>query len=386
MGEVSTLAFQQPIPDEYQQASPAELEQRIAQAKATLGSDLVILGHHYQRDEVIQFADVTGDSFKLADWAGKQEQARYIAFCGVHFMAETADILSRPDQTVILPDLAAGCSMADMANLEQVEEAWEALTGRLGPDLVPITYMNSTAEIKAFVGRHGGLVCTSSNAGLALRWAFARGRRVLFLPDQHLGRNSGAAMGISLAEMPVWDPGFGLGQGELRPAYLGENGQVEIGPADWTNAAQSRLILWRGHCSVHQYFTPEQVDQVRREHPGVRVIAHPECSYDVVQKSDAAGSTERIIKEIAASPAGSIWAVGTEIHLVSRLAKQFPDKTVLSLSPFVCACSTMYRIDPAHLCWALESLVAGQVVNPIAVPEDIAGDARLALDRMLTLK
>jgi len=386
MGNVSTLGLQQPLPEEYLEAAEAELDERIARARRALGSDLVILGHHYQRDDVIKFADHTGDSFKLAAWAAKQEQARYIVFCGVHFMAETADILSRPEQTVILPDLSAGCSMADMASLEQVEEAWESLTGRLGPSLIPITYMNSTAEIKAFVGRHGGLVCTSSNAAAAVRWALERGERALFLPDQHLGRNTGVAMGIPLEQMPVWDPGEGLGQGVLRSVVLGREGRLEWGGQSWEEARQARLILWRGHCSVHQQFTPEQVDYLRRQQPGIRIIAHPECSYEVVQKADDAGSTEHIIKQVAASPPGSIWGVGTEIHLVSRLAREHPDKTVLSLTPFACACSSMYRIDQAHLCWSLESLDRGQVVNPITVPEQAAADARLALDRMLTLK
>lgn len=343
------------------------LDSRIAAAKEALGERVVILGHHYQRDEVVKFADFRGDSLKLSQQAAAQTRADFIVFCGVHFMAESADILRQPHQQVLLPDLNAGCSMADMADIDQVEECWEQLEaiGELG--VVPVTYMNSTAAIKGFTGRQGGSICTSSNAAAVMRWAFGRGQRVLFLPDEHLGRNTSYRMGIRLDEMAVWDPRKplgGLSEEEIRHA---------------------RLLLWKGYCSVHQRFLPEHVERVRREYPGIRVIAHPECRWEVCQLADNIGSTEGIIKKISASPPGSQWAVGTEIHLVNRVAQEQPDKLVVSLDPNVCVCTTMFRIAPQHLCWVLESLVAGQVVNRIEVDTETRRWARKALERMLSL-
>ncbi len=347
------------------------LDPRLAAARKELGKDAVILGHHYQRDEVIQFADFTGDSYKLAQLAA-QAQGRYIIFCGVHFMAESADILSRDDQQVILPDLNAGCSMADMAEIGQVEDAWEqlvslGLTADSGDRMTPITYMNSTAAIKAFCGERGGLVCTSSNAAAAIQWAFAGTPKAFFLPDQHLGRNVAYRMGIPLAEMAVWDP----------YQLLGGN------PPERLRSA--RVILWKGHCSVHQRFLPEHVDQVRQKHAGIHVIAHPECRWEVCEKADSIGSTEGIKKKITEAPAGSKFAVGTEIHLVNRLAKQNPDKLVITLDDSGCLCTTMFRISPQHLLWALENLAEGKVVNRIVVPGDVKRWARVALDRMLEI-
>jgi quinolinate synthase len=351
--------------------SPSDptLVNRAAAAKEALGDRVFVLGHHYQRDEVIQFADVTGDSFKLAQQAAAHPDAEYIVFAGVHFMAESADILTSADQQVILPDLAAGCSMADMAAIAQVEQAWQVFTDAgVADTTVPITYMNSTAAIKAFTGRHGGAVCTSSNAERSLRWAFERGERVLFLPDQHLGRNTAVRdLGLSLDDCVVFNPnkpGGGLTQDELRNA---------------------RMILWKGHCSVHGRFTPECVDEVRERVPGVTVIVHPECTYEVVTKADVVGSTEKIIATIAAAEPGTSWAVGTELNLVRRLALEHPDKTITYLDRTVCYCSTMNRIDLPHLVWALESLVEGTVVNRIEVDPDTAHWARVALDRMLAL-
>ena len=361
------------------------MDARIAAARAKLGADAVILGHHYQRDEVIRFADYTGDSYKLSK-AAAEANAKYMLFCGVHFMAETADVLAQPWQQVILPDLNAGCSMADMAEIGQVEDCWDALerqgignrdqgsgiseqgTGKAG--LAPLTYMNSAAAIKAFCGERGGLVCTSSNARGAFEWAFARAEKILFLPDQHLGRNTASAMGIPLSEMAVWDPYMingGLTAERLRSA---------------------KVILWKGHCSVHQRFLPEHVDRVRREEPGMQVIVHPECRWEVCQKADAIGSTERIIKVIEDAPAGASFAVGTEIHLVNRLAKRFAPlgKRVITLDDAGCLCTTMYRITPQHLAWALENLVEGRVVNRIKVDDDVKQWARVALDRMLEIK
>ena len=345
------------------------MDDRIAQARARLGASTVILGHHYQRDEVVRFADFTGDSYKLAQ-AATGTSAQFILFCGVHFMAESADVLAQPGQQVILPDLNAGCSMADMAEISQVEDCWESLE-RLGlaGDTIPLTYMNSTAAIKAFCGERGGLVCTSSNAGAAFRWALARGRRILFLPDQHLGRNTGFGMGIPLAEMPVWDP------------WAMQGGQT-------ANALRaSRVLLWKGHCSVHQRFLPSHVDQVRATHPGIRVIVHPECRWEVCQKADELGSTERIISLVEAAPEGQSFAIGTEIHLVNRLARQFAPqgKRVMTLDDTGCLCTTMYRISPQHLAWALENLIEGRVVNRIAVRDGVKRWARVALDRMLEL-
>ncbi|GHH62886.1 quinolinate synthase A [Streptosporangium violaceochromogenes] len=356
-------------PGELPAASDPALVERARAAKAALGDRVFVLGHHYQRDEVIQFADVTGDSFKLAREAAARPDAEYIVFCGVHFMAESADILTGDAQKVVLPDLAAGCSMADMATFDQVEECWEALEDAgIAEVTVPVTYMNSSADIKAFCGRNGGAVCTSSNAGRALDWAFSRGEKVLFLPDQHLGRNTAVLeLGLSPDDCVVYNPhrpGGGLTPERLRDA---------------------KMILWRGHCSVHGRFTAECVDDVRERIPGVNVLVHPECRHEVVTKADHVGSTEYIIKKLQQAPAGSSWAVGTELNLVKRLGQMFPDKNVTFLDKTVCYCSTMNRIDLPHLVWALESLAAGQVVNRITVDEDTAHWARVALDRMLAL-
>jgi len=343
------------------------MDARIAAARATLGSTTILLGHHYQRDEVIRFADYTGDSFKLSKIAA-ETGAKYIVFCGVHFMAESADVLAHPGQQVILPDLNAGCSMADMAEISQVEACWEALE-RLGlaGEIVPITYMNSTAAIKAFCGEHGGLVCTSSNARAAFEWAFARDQRILFLPDQHLGRNTGYAMGIPLDEMAVWDP-WALQGGQTKP-----------------HLSASRILLWKGHCAVHQRFLPSHVDQVRAKYPGIHVIVHPECRWEVCQKADAMGSTEQLIKIVEDAPSGSMFAVGTEIHLVNRMARRFAGqgKRIITLDDTGCLCTTMYRISPNHLAWALENLVEGRVVNRIQVRKSVKHWAKVALDRML---
>ncbi|SCE99865.1 quinolinate synthetase [Micromonospora coriariae] len=349
--------------------SDPDLVARAAAAKAKLGSKVFVLGHHYQRDEVIQFADVTGDSFKLAREAAARPDAEYILFCGVHFMAESADILTTDTQRVILPDLAAGCSMADMAVLGQVEAAWDTLTELgIAGETVPVTYMNSSADIKGFVGRNGGVVCTSSNAKRALDWAFEQGSKVLFLPDQHLGRNTAVLeMGLSLDDCVLYDPhkpGGGLTPEQLRDA---------------------KMILWRGHCSVHGRFTLDSVNDVRERVPGVNVLVHPECRHEVVTAADHVGSTEYIIKTIEAAPAGSAWALGTELNLVRRLALAHPDKQVMFLDKAVCYCSTMNRIDLPHLVWALEELVAGRVVNQITVDADTAYHARVALDQMLAL-
>ena len=365
---------QQVLPQEYRDASDEELQERIKAAKSRLGDKLLILGHFYQRDEIIVHADFVGDSFQLAKNATERPDADHIVFCGVHFMAETADILSTPEQTVTLPNLSAGCSMADMANIDQVEDCWEQLSEICGvkPDtdgrqqIVPVTYMNSSAALKAFCGRHGGIVCTSSNAHAVLEWAFARGKRVLFFPDQHLGRNTALAMGMSLDQMPVWNP--------YKPAGGAEDPSVY---------ADAKMILWKGFCSVHQRFTVDQIERARKAYPGVKVIVHPECSMDVVNAADGTGSTAYIVKEIANAPAGSAIAVGTEINLVNRLAAQYPDKTVFCLDPVVCPCSTMYRIHPAYLSWALENIEQGNIVNRITVDEDTARDAKIALQRML---
>jgi quinolinate synthase len=343
------------------------MDSRIAEARARLGATTILLGHHYQRDEVIRFADFTGDSYKLSKIAAETD-AQYIVFCGVHFMAESADVLGRDGQQVILPDLNAGCSMADMAEISQVEACWEALE-RLGltDGLIPLTYMNSTAAIKAFCGERGGLVCTSSNARAAFVWAFARGTRILFLPDQHLGRNTGFAMGISLDEMAVWDP------------WALQGGQSKA------TLAASRIVLWKGHCAVHQRFLPGHVDTVRAKYPGIQVIVHPECRWEVCQKADALGSTERLIKIVEDAPAGSMFAIGTEIHLVNRLARRFAaeGKRIITLDDTGCLCTTMYRISPQHLAWALENLIEGRVVNRIQVRANVKHWARVALDRML---
>jgi quinolinate synthase len=356
-----------PLPETYVELSDQELDDRIARAKADLGSRLVILGHHYQRDEVAKFADYRGDSLKLSQLAASHPEAEYIVFCGVHFMAESADILSGEHQVVVLPDLNAGCSMADMASLEQVEVCWEELA-RLGAGkIVPITYINSTAAIKAFVGRNGGAVCTSSNARKVIEWALERGEKGLFLPDEHLGRNTAYRMGIPLEQMVLWDP------------------HEEAGGVTEEEIRRARVILWKGHCSVHQRFLPEHVERARKKYPGIRVLAHPECRWDVCQLADEVGSTEFIIRRVTEALPGSQWAVGTEIHLINRLAHENPDRLVITLDDCGCLCSTMYRISPQHLCWTLESLVAVQVVSRVSVDPEIKRWARLALDRMLEI-
>jgi quinolinate synthase len=348
------------------------MDERIHAAREQLGRNVVILGHHYQRDEVIRFADFTGDSYKLSQQAANAD-GRYIVFCGVHFMAESADVLARSGQATVLPDLNAGCSMADMAEITQVEDAWDqfvnmGLTTDDGEGMTPITYMNSTAAIKAFCGERGGLVCTSSNAKGAFAWAFDKNPKLFFLPDQHLGRNTGHALGIPLDEMAVWDP-YQL-QGGLTPDRL----------------QRAKVILWKGHCSVHQRFLPEHVDKVRAKFPGIRVIVHPECRLEVCEKADDIGSTERLIKIVNDAPAGTKFAIGTEIHLINRLAKSTPDKMVITLDDAGCLCTTMYRISPQHLCWALENLVEGNVVNQVKVRDNIKHWARVALDRMLEIR
>ena len=361
-GEICSLENYLALPDH-------SMDDRIRAARAQLGATIVILGHHYQRDEVVRFADYTGDSYKLSRIAS-DTPAKYIVFCGVHFMAESADVLGRPDQQVILPDLNACCSMADMAEISQVENCWDALARlNLAADTIPITYINSTAAIKAFCGENGGLVCTSSNCRAAMEWAFARGKRVLFMPDQHLGRNTAYAMGIPLEEMAVWDP-WGL-----------QGGQTS------QNLAASKLVLWKGHCAVHQRFLPGHVDHVRAKYPGIQVIVHPECRWEVCQKADALGSTERLISIVEKAPAGSMFAVGTEIHLVNRLAREFASqgKKIITLDDTGCLCTTMFRITPQHLAWALENLVQGNVVNRIQVRAEVKQWAKVALDRMLEL-
>ena len=354
--------------DSYLLVPDNSLDDRIAAAKAQLGKDVVILGHHYQRDEVVKFADFRGDSLKLSQQAAEAD-ARYIVFCGVHFMAESADILRRGDQVVVLPDLSAGCSMADMADIGQVEACWSELSSATDSGkIIPVTYMNSTAAIKSFTGEHDGSVCTSSNAAAVMKWAFARGEKVLFLPDEHLGRNTAFRMGIPLDEMIVWDP------------------YQELGGNTPEAIAKARVILWKGYCSVHQRFTPQQIAKVRRENPGIRVIVHPECKFAVVQAADEIGSTEGIIRAVKAAPPGSKWAVGTEIHMVNRLSKELRDRQVMSLDPGVCVCTTMFRITPVHLLWALENLGVGKIVNQISVDERTRKFARVALDRMLSLR
>ncbi|WDH79741.1 quinolinate synthase NadA [Microbacterium esteraromaticum] len=366
------------LPAEYREADEQQLEDRIRAAKATLGDRVVVLGHFYQREEVVRHADYVGDSFQLANAALEHPDAEAIVFCGVHFMAETADLLSGPDQSVILPNLAAGCSMADMADIDQVEDCWEQLADVLGPldkpddegrvPVIPVTYMNSSAAIKGFVGRHGGIVCTSSNAATVLEWAFERGRRVLFFPDQHLGRNTAKAMGVALDRMPMWNPRRPLG---------GSSAQELI---------DSQVILWHGFCSVHRRFTVDQIDTARAEHPGVRVIVHPECPMEVVDAADEAGSTDYIRRAIAGATEPTTFAIGTEINLVKRLAAQHPQHEIFCLDPVVCPCSTMYRIHPGYLAWVLEELVAGRVQNRIRVADDVAAPARVALERMLAAK
>ena len=364
------------IPAEYREASDEELTARILAAKETLGSRLVVLGHFYQRDEVVKFADFVGDSFQLANAALTREEAEYIVFCGVHFMAETADILSTDEQKVILPNLAAGCSMADMADESSVEECWEQLMELYGTEktpeglapVIPVTYMNCSAALKAFVGKHGGIVCTSSNAATVLEWAFERGQRVLFFPDQHLGRNTAKAMGVPLEQMPMWNP------------------RKPLGGNDAQTLLDSRVILWHGFCSVHRRFNTAQIDKARADFPGVQVIVHPECPMEVVDAADAAGSTDYIRKAVAAAPAGSTFAIGTEVNMVNRLAAEYPQHTIFCLDPVICPCSTMYRIHPGYLAWVLEALVRGEVPNRIVVEPGVAADARVALDRMLAAR
>jgi quinolinate synthase len=364
------------LPQEYRDASADELARRIHDAKQALGERVMVLGHFYQRDEVVQFADFVGDSFQLANAAKAHPEAEAIVFCGVHFMAETADVLTSPEQSVILPNLAAGCSMADMADIDSVEEAWEQLIQLYGGEtdadgvasVIPVTYMNSSAALKAFCGRHGGIVCTSSNASTVLRWAFERGKRVLFFPDQHLGRNTAKSMGIPLQQMPMWNPARPLG---------GNDAQV---------LSEAQVILWQGFCSVHKRFSVAQIEKARVDYPDVRVIVHPECPMETVDAADEYGSTDYITKAIQAAPAGSTFAIGTEINLVQRLAAEHPEHTIFCLDPVVCPCSTMYRIHPGYLAWVLESFLGGEVVNQVKVGDDIAADARVALERMLAAR
>jgi len=368
--EKENIAERQPLPEKYLGLSDAEMDARITAAREKLGRRLVILGHHYQRDEVIKFADYTGDSFKLARQIANRPDADYIVFCGVHFMAESADVLRAPHQQVILPDLAAGCSMADMAEPDQLEICWEELS-QMGIDgVVPVTYINSAASIKSFVGERGGTVCTSSNALATLKWAFERGDKVLFLPDQHLGRNTAYyKLGIPLDQMVVWDP------------------HEVFGGVDPEDVKRARMLLWKGHCSVHERFTVAQIESIRKQHPGVRVIVHPEVPWAVVNAADDNGSTEYIIKTVKNSPAGSVWAVGTEVHLVNRLANEVaPDRTVLSLDRFGCLCSTMFRVSPNHLLWILEELIEGRVHNRIVVSDEQKHWTKVALDRMLSIQ
>jgi quinolinate synthase len=362
------LRLQLPLPERYTDASDEELESRIAAAKEILGERLFILGHHYQRDEIIQFADARGDSYRLSVLAQERPQAEYIVFCGVHFMAESADILTGDHQQVILPDLNAGCSMADMADADQVEDAWEQLERVIDIErLIPITYMNSSAALKAFVGQQGGAVCTSTNARAVLEWAFTQGDKVLFFPDQHLGRNTGVSMGFGLEEMQLWDP------------------RLDLGGLAEAEAKDAKFLLWKGHCSIHQRFSAEQVEEFRAAHPDGLVVIHPEAPYEAIQAADEVGSTDFIIKTVEAAAPGATIAIGTEIHLVNRLAADYSDKTVVSLDPLICPCSTMNRIDLPHLAWVLEELVAGRVQNRISVDADTAESSGVALQRMLDI-
>ncbi|WP_281659474.1 quinolinate synthase NadA [Halobacillus sp. Cin3] len=352
------------LPERYKRMADEELEERIIRVKQDWGRRLFIPGHHYQKDEVIQFADARGDSLKLAQLSATQHDAEAIVFCGVHFMAETADLLTREDQHVFLPDMRAGCSMADMADIRQTERAWEQLTALFGDTILPLTYVNSTAAIKSFVGEHGGATVTSSNAADMVTWAFTQKPRLLFLPDQHLGRNTACDLGIPLEKMAVWDP--------VQEELVGSGVMDEV-----------QVILWKGHCSVHENFTTVNVDHIRAEYPDMKIIVHPECSREVVEASDISGSTNAIIQSIEQSPPGSAWAIGTEMNLVNRIIQKHPDKHILSLNPKMCPCLTMNRIDLPHLTWALESLAEGHPPNRIKVEEQVAGPARLALNRML---
>ncbi|ANB60159.1 quinolinate synthase NadA [Anoxybacteroides amylolyticum] len=364
MNVLDMMQKQDNMPEVYKTMSVEAMEARVRAVKEKLGDRLFIPGHHYQKDEVIQFADATGDSLQLAQVAAKNKQAKYIVFCGVHFMAETADILTSDEQKVILPDMRAGCSMADMADLTQVERAWPMLQELFGDTILPLTYVNSTAAIKAFVGRNGGATVTSSNADKMVAWAFTQKERIFFLPDQHLGRNTAYKLGVALDEMAVWDPLTDMLQ------YEGDISRVKV-------------ILWKGHCSVHENFTVKHVEHIRQTKPDMNIIVHPECSWEVVQQSDYAGSTKYIIETIRNAPAGSKWAIGTEMNLVNRLIQQHPDKEIISLNPYMCPCLTMNRIDLPHFLWALESLEQGKIINQITVPDSIATDAVKALERML---
>ena len=359
--------FQTSLPEVYQTLPEEEIDSRIGEAKRSLGSSLVILGHHYQRDEVIKFADYTGDSLKLSQLAASRKETPFIVFCGVHFMAESADILTGPHQKVILPDLNAGCSMADMAAIDQVEECWYLLLENLTAPPIPITYMNSEAALKAFCGKNGGLVCTSSNATKTFEWAFKEGEKILFFPDEHLGRNTAFKMGFQEDDLAVWNP------------------HRELGGTTPERLQRARIILWKGCCSVHMQFTPKQVLEVRERHPEIQVIVHPECRHEVVELADEDGSTEYIVRRVKESPPGSQWVIGTEPQVVNRLALECSDKLVLRLNPSICLCATMYRIDPPHLLWILENLLKDKVMNQITVPEETASWARTALDRMLTI-
>ncbi len=371
--EASFGSWQPDIPAEYWSLGSDELVERVRGARAELGDRVVVLGHHYQREDIIQFADERGDSFMLARYAAERPEAPYIVFCGVHFMAEAADILSGDHQQVVLPNMEAGCSMADMASTPDVHAAWTELGEHFGgtDDIIPVTYMNSAASLKAFCGEHGGVVCTSSNAGSVLEWAFKQGRRVFFFPDQHLGRNTGHAMGIPLEEMVLWN-------------WRQPSGS--LGGVDRAALDRSRIILWQGHCSVHQRFSVTQIEAARERYPEAQIVVHPECRFDVVEAADAQGSTAFIERYVREAAAGAVIGVGTEINLVSRLAKEHPDKTVFCLDPVVCPCSTMYRVHPAYMAWVMESLVRGEVVNQIVVSEDHKQHARVALERMLALK
>lgn len=352
------------LPEKYKQMSEGEMEERVEEIKAKLGEKLFIPAHHYQKDEVVQFADATGDSLQLAQLSEQNKQAEYIVFCGVHFMAETADILTKKNQRILLPDLRAGCSLADMANIHQTERAWEIMQDKFGDTIIPLTYVNSTAEIKAFVGNNGGATVTSSNAEKMIKWAFTQKERILFLPDQHLGRNVSYDLGIPLDQMAVWNP---------------INDEFEYDG----NLEDAKVILWKGHCSVHENFTVENVKQVRESNPDMKVIVHPECPYETVAASDLSGSTSYIIKTIEEAPSKSKWAIGTEMNLVNRLKDQHPDKEIISLNPYLCACMTMNRITLPYLLWSLESIETKEYINEISVPEEIAEASRLALRRML---
>ncbi len=367
--EMSVNVRWQQIPNEYLHYTADELDQRIGEARAELGKTVTILGHHYQREEVIKYADFQGDSFLLSREAASRPEADYIIFCGVHFMAETACILAAPHQKVILPNITAGCSMADMAPMEDVDDAWADLEDVLGPGgIIPVTYMNSIAGIKALCGRNGGAVCTSSNAKKVLEWAFEQGERVLFLPDQHLGRNTALELGVPLDEMVVWNP--------FR--QMGGNTPEQL--------RKAKMVLWQGHCSVHTRFTVSQIDAARALHPDINIIVHPECPMETVQAADMVGSTEFIREKVNSGAPGSKWGIGTEVSLVNRLAINNPDKTVFCLDPVTCPCSTMYRVHPAYVLWMLEGLLEGKVNNEITVPEDIQRDSKIALERMLSLK